>query len=125
MSDGALVMLKMIKVDMHPFEAEIGCYFSTSDLSKDPLNHCVPIYDVLRPETRPEEALLVMPYLRKHDDPPMETVGEAVEFFRQVFEVSVHSNQPGSPNVELSIGPTVHAQESHCSQVGNTLIVRR
>jgi hypothetical protein len=86
-------MLKTVNVALHPFEAEIGRYFCTGDLANEPLNHCCPIYDVLHPEAHPEEVIIVMPFLRRHDDPPMETVGEAVEFFKQVFEVRI-SNPP-------------------------------
>lgn len=32
-------------------------------------------------------AILVMPLLRRYDSPPFNTVGEAVDFFRQIFEV--------------------------------------
>ncbi len=35
----------------------------------------------------PDKAILVLPTSRPLNDPPMEAVDEAVEFFRQVFEV--------------------------------------
>jgi len=46
----------------------------------------VPIYEVLEVPGDSDAKVLVMPLLRAFDDPRLETVGEAVEFFRQVFE---------------------------------------
>ncbi|KAG2130419.1 uncharacterized protein EDB93DRAFT_1180268 [Suillus bovinus] len=49
--DGARVLLKCIDVSRHPYEIEIGRYFSSSPLSQDPANYCVPIYDVFQVPT--------------------------------------------------------------------------
>lgn len=35
----------------------------------------------------PDIQIIVMPFLRPYNDPKFGTVGEAVEFFRQAFEV--------------------------------------
>jgi hypothetical protein len=48
----------------------------------------VPIYDVLEPPGEADLNLIVMPLLRPFENPPFETVGEAVDFFGQVFQVS-------------------------------------
>ncbi len=42
--------------------------------------------------TLPEDsdiAILVLPLLRPFNNPEMETIGEATEFFRQLFEVGL------------------------------------
>ncbi|KAJ8487344.1 hypothetical protein ONZ45_g14367 [Pleurotus djamor] len=85
-SDGELVYLKCVNKTLHPHEAEIGRYFSTGDLASDPRNHCVPVYEVLQPPDNQELLLLVMPLLKYHDVPPFDTIGEAVDFFQQIFE---------------------------------------
>ena len=86
-SDGAYITLKSIKPSVHPYEAEIGTYLSSEPLASDPKNHCVPIYDVLQVPDVDDRIILVMPLLRKYNRPPMQTFGESVDFFQQVFEV--------------------------------------
>ncbi|KAH9937750.1 hypothetical protein B0H21DRAFT_758148 [Amylocystis lapponica] len=84
-SDGKVVSLKRISKLNHPHEVEISQMFSSPDLADNPRNHCVPVYDALHlPDER--TALLVLPLLRQYDDPPLETVGELIEFLRQVFQ---------------------------------------
>ena len=85
-ADGEMVALKRVSRKIHPYEREIATMFSTEPLKSDPRNHCVPIFEVLDvPET--DDFLLVMPMLRAFNNPPFKAVGEAVEFFRQLFEV--------------------------------------
>jgi serine/threonine protein kinase len=50
----------------------------------------VPILDVLHPPGEDDIMLIVMPLLRSLDSPPFDTVGEAVDFFTQIFEVRSH-----------------------------------
>ncbi|KAJ8474870.1 hypothetical protein ONZ45_g15805 [Pleurotus djamor] len=85
-SDGELLVLKRVNKSRHPYEAEIGQFFSTGSLSKDPRNHCVPIYDVLQCPNDETTIILVMPMLKEWYRPAFDTIGEAVEFFRQIFE---------------------------------------
>lgn len=87
-SDGECVMLKRVSVIKHPDEVEITRYFSSEPLASHPRNHCIPLYDVLEPPDDPELVIIVLPYLRHYDSPRFKTVGETVEFFRQIFEVS-------------------------------------
>jgi hypothetical protein len=87
-SDGALVMLKIISVSLFPHEIEISTYFSSEDMQKEPRNHCAPTYEVLRVPEDSDAAILVMPFLRRYDDPPFENTNEVLELFQQVFEVS-------------------------------------
>lgn len=79
-------MLKKTSKSLHPHEADIGQLFSTQPLSSDPRNHCIPIYDVLQDPLEEDSQILVMPLLRSYDNPRFQTIGEALEFFRQVFE---------------------------------------
>ena len=83
-----MVMLKRISVTKHPTEVDINRFFATEPQSSDPRNHSIPLYDVLQVPDDPDTVILVFPFLRPLDCPEFETVGEAVEFFRQIFEVS-------------------------------------
>ncbi|KAF7428208.1 hypothetical protein PC9H_007429 [Pleurotus ostreatus] len=85
-SDGELLMLKRISKSLHPFEVEIGQLFSAKPLADNPQNHCVPIYEALQTPDDDNQYILVMPLLRSFDHPRFDTLGEAVEFFRQIFQ---------------------------------------
>ncbi|KAF8506378.1 kinase-like domain-containing protein [Gautieria morchelliformis] len=86
MSDGDTVTLKRIVKYENSDEVGIAKFFSSEPLASDPKNHCVPLLDVLEVPEYEGMALLVMPILRPFNRPKIWTFGEAVEFFRQVFE---------------------------------------
>ena len=88
-SDGQFVVLKQFCKDDNPHEEAVHRMMGMGELASDPRNHCIPLYEVLDVPDDPDIAILVLPLLRDFDDPQMETVGEAVEFFRQVLEVSL------------------------------------
>lgn len=83
-----MVVLKRILTTQHPYEVEISRLFSEEPLASDPRNHCVSILDVLKVEDESDMVILVMPLLRRYDSPRFETVGEALDFFQQIFEVT-------------------------------------
>jgi serine/threonine protein kinase len=85
-SDGKLVGLKKVDTALHPFEVEIHKLLTSEPLASDPDNHCVPLYEVLQVPSEKNTVILVMPYLRRYESPRMETIGEAVDFFRQAFK---------------------------------------
>ena len=86
-ADGKIVMLKVVETSKHPYEADIGTFLSSAPLSADPRNHCIPIYEVLQIPDNENKVILVMPLMRVYGNPRFDTIGEAVEFFRQIFEV--------------------------------------
>jgi hypothetical protein len=57
-------------------------------MTEDSRNHVVPLYDVFIDSLTPHIQYMVMPVLRRFDDPEFITVGEVVEFVSQVLEVS-------------------------------------
>ncbi|KZT74546.1 hypothetical protein DAEQUDRAFT_742671 [Daedalea quercina L-15889] len=61
-------------------------FLSSEPLASDPRNHCVPLLDVLRDPEDGDICLLVMSMLRRCNNAPFVTVGEAIEFFQQAFE---------------------------------------
>ncbi|KAG6901307.1 hypothetical protein C0995_013877 [Termitomyces sp. Mi166 len=79
-ADGTLVMLKAIHRINSPDEISVGKLLSSEPLVS-PRNHCIPYPEVIDPPEGSDEAFIVLPLLV-----PFETVGEAVEFFRQIFE---------------------------------------
>lgn len=86
LSDGELVLLKRISKTIHPLEVEIMLYFCSESMATHPHNHAIPLYEVLELPEDPDKVIMVMPLLRRFNDPQFQTVGEVVEFFRQIFE---------------------------------------
>ena len=87
-SDGAFGMLKQVDERRHPTEVAISAALSSPPYFADPRNHCVPVLEVLQDPEDNFYKLLVLPLLRQYDDPRFDTVGEAVECFRQMIYVS-------------------------------------
>ncbi|KAH8107742.1 kinase-like domain-containing protein [Cristinia sonorae] len=86
LSDGEMVLLKRLKRSVHPYEIEITRMFSEEPLRSHPKNHCVPVFEVLDSPHNADVSILVLPLLREFENPSFETVGEVIEFFRQIFE---------------------------------------
>lgn len=93
LSDSNYVVLKLVKKSDHPFELEIGRFFSSQPLADTSDNHCVPIDDILHVPDDSETVIIVMPLLLDYRHPPFDTIGEAIECFRQLFEVSLPRSQ--------------------------------
>ena len=47
----------------------------------------MPLIEILQPADNPAESLLVMSLCSRWDSPEFETLGEAVDCIRQIFEV--------------------------------------
>ncbi|EAU82366.1 other/AgaK1 protein kinase [Coprinopsis cinerea okayama7 len=86
LSDNRHVALKKVNKTKHPHEISIMEYFSEEDLSTKSENHVVPLLAVLHPPGEVEIEVVVIPILRAYDDPPLETLGEAVDYIRQILE---------------------------------------
>jgi hypothetical protein len=85
--DGTQVQLKKLSISPNTeSEIEIGQFFSSDPQKSDLSNHCVPFYDTINVPDE-ETRLIVMPLLTHWEEPAFETVGEVLEFFRQIFEV--------------------------------------
>ncbi|KAG9002543.1 hypothetical protein FRB90_011363 [Tulasnella sp. 427] len=84
LSDGKTVYLKNVPKDSP--EIEIGKYFSTEELLRDPRNHCLPVLDVLNDPKDPENVIVVIPWLRRVDCPEPASVRECVDFVDQTLE---------------------------------------
>ncbi|KAJ7252088.1 hypothetical protein B0H12DRAFT_1202638 [Mycena haematopus] len=86
MRDNRDVCLKKINIDTHPFEHEIGIFFSSGPRANDPRNHCVPILETLQVPDDEKLTIIVLPLLREYSEPKFDTFGEAIDFFSQIFE---------------------------------------
>ncbi|KNZ77211.1 hypothetical protein J132_06206 [Termitomyces sp. J132] len=93
-TDGSLVVLKRLDIEIHENEIAMIKHLSSQTFSSNPRNHCVPILEVINPPEGSHTAFLVMPCLFDVDFPSFETMGEAVGFFKQVFEglLYMHEN---------------------------------
>lgn len=87
-SDKKTVAIKRIRRNKKPPEADIALYLTTPEMLQDPTNHCVPIWDRFSDDAEPQYEFIVMPLLRRFDDPPFVVVSEVVEFMKQTLEVS-------------------------------------
>ena len=72
----------------NPEEVDIAQFLTSEPLRSDPSNHCVPIYDTLLVPDDDDLVIMVMPLLRSYTSPAFNTVGEVLECFRQIFEVT-------------------------------------
>ncbi|KZV64855.1 hypothetical protein PENSPDRAFT_738046 [Peniophora sp. CONT] len=80
---GELVVMKIIEKSAHPYELDIATFLSEL---KDLRNHCVPVLDFFDAFDDVGRTIIVMPLLRRFDDPPFETVWEVSECIGQFFE---------------------------------------
>ena len=94
LSDGAYVALKIVRRSENPEEVEIAQFLTSEPLRSDCSNHCVPIYDTLPVPDDGDLVIMVMPLLRSYTSPAFNTVGEVLECFRQIFEVTTTFSLP-------------------------------
>lgn len=90
-SDGTTVYMKKIwvKAELGSNEAEMNRLLGETSFASDPRNHCATYYEILEVPLSIEPkavSLLVMPHLTSWHTPDFYTLGEAVEFIRQLFE---------------------------------------
>ncbi|TRM61101.1 kinase-like domain-containing protein [Schizophyllum amplum] len=85
-SDGKPVILKRINTVQFPDEVEITSMLSASPFASDHRNRCVPCLDVLRVPDEDSLSIIVLPLLRRYDDPRFDTVGEVVDCLGQILE---------------------------------------
>lgn len=121
-------MLKGCSRISQPHELRIARYLGSEELTSDPRNHCVPVYEVLPVPTELQfvgenedgEDIIVMPRLRTFDNPPFRTIGEAVEYFSQIFVVSRINSHTGRMLSIPDTGPAIHTFTEHSSSVSLT-----
>ena len=111
--DNKIVSLKRVNICDHPREETIIRYFTTHPLGSDPANHCIPIYEVLRPPNQENIIILVMPYLIGVDNVKFTTLGEAVECLQQLFEVCLLTSASRTSILECLIDQGLYFMHRH------------
>ncbi|PPR04658.1 hypothetical protein CVT24_011876 [Panaeolus cyanescens] len=86
LKDGRVVCIKMIQDARKIKEIQVVQYFSSKKLANEPRNHVVPYYDSFQDALSPDIHFLVMPSLRRFDDPDFTIVSEVVDFVTQALE---------------------------------------
>ncbi|TEB23480.1 other/AgaK1 protein kinase [Coprinellus micaceus] len=84
--DQTPVILKLVESAQSPEEVDILGYFSQAPISSDPRNHICPLLDILRRPEDEGQTIVVLPVLRPYDNPDFDTIGEALDFLRQILE---------------------------------------
>ncbi|KAH9949301.1 kinase-like domain-containing protein [Amylocystis lapponica] len=82
--DGRRVTIKRVPNDTS--EISMARSLATTELLQNPINHCIPILDILPDPFDKNESLMIMPYLRPFNDPEFYAIGEVVDFIRQTLE---------------------------------------
>ncbi|KAJ3823074.1 kinase-like domain-containing protein [Lentinula raphanica] len=85
MSDSLVVALKLVKVSTG--ETRMATFFSNDTNNHNPRNHCVRILEVLPLPDEDDKKILVMTWMRPIMDPRFRTIGEGVQFFKEMIEV--------------------------------------
>ena len=88
-SDGKSVIIKMLDMDHQHGQNELGIlqYLRSDQIQANPRNHCIGAFDAFHHPNQPAVAFVVMPVLRQVTDVPFSTVGEVIDFVRQLLEV--------------------------------------
>ncbi|TFK20531.1 other/AgaK1 protein kinase [Coprinopsis marcescibilis] len=97
------VVLKRIDERKYPREIDILQYFSRAEIAADPRNRCIPLLQVLQAPDDDGHRIAVMPILRQYDRPEFDSVGEVVDFIRQLLEgfVFLHENRVAHRDVRV------------------------
>ncbi|KAF9077720.1 kinase-like domain-containing protein [Rhodocollybia butyracea] len=88
-------------------EEDICALFSTSEHASHPSNHSIPLLEVLHIPGIEEEHLLVMPWMREPEDPHFRTVGEGLQFIKEVLEGIQYMHQNNVAHRDCSVNNMV------------------
>ena len=85
-SDNTFVTIKRIKA--RSTELDIYRYLSSEERSRDIDNYCVPILEDFPDDTDPDTHFIVMPLLRRCNNPDFSFVDEVLDFMKQTLKVN-------------------------------------
>ncbi|KAF8829577.1 hypothetical protein HHX47_DHR3000728 [Lentinula edodes] len=102
-SDSYMVALK--KVNVSTGEENIASFFSNKEHNTNSRNHCIRVLEVLPVPGNDDEKILVMPWLRDVMDPRFRTIGEAIQFLKEMIEglQYMHENNVAHRRVDYFI----------------------
>ncbi|KAI0669473.1 kinase-like domain-containing protein [Trametes maxima] len=98
LSDRELVAIKSFLTEGQ--ELQIAQFFTTI---RDPMNHCVPVREILLDPHDPNSALMVMPFLRPCNNPAFSTIGDVIEFVNQTLEGLVFMHKHGVAHRDVAV----------------------
>jgi len=102
LSDNTIVVIKAI--DVHSSELRITKMLTRFRDLDDARNHCVPLLDDFADEVDSSRHYIVMPLLRRFDDPPFYGVDEATIFIHQTLEGLADMHRRGVAHRDLAVG---------------------
>ena len=120
LSDGETVILRRASCGKYATPREAVALLMSEPAKSHQRNHTADLYEVLDVPGTDKDIVLVMPVLHHLTEPEFEIVGEVLECFRQVFEVTISRfGLLGSLNVIHTdlLGVGILAQLSRCSWV--------
>ena len=85
--DGLVVCLKLIQDPKKLRQIKIIEYFASRRMIEDSRNHVVPLYATFSDCESPDIQFMVMPVLRRFNDPEFMFGCEVIDFVSQVLEV--------------------------------------
>ncbi|TEB29036.1 hypothetical protein FA13DRAFT_1690318 [Coprinellus micaceus] len=100
---GQYVVIKRIESDEDSTELDVMAFLTAEERAGDPRNHCVRALGILDHPSDPQVQFVILPLLRKFDDPPFETIGEVVDFVGQVLEGIEFLHDNGVAHLDISI----------------------
>ncbi|KZV68675.1 hypothetical protein PENSPDRAFT_609710 [Peniophora sp. CONT] len=99
-SDGTLVYIK--RVHTGDEETLALAKMNSTGVKDDPRNHAVRILDYFQDDVDNTISYIVMPFLLPIDEPPMERVGECIDFVTQFLEGLICQHEAGVAHRDLS-----------------------
>ncbi|KAF9077759.1 kinase-like domain-containing protein [Rhodocollybia butyracea] len=113
-SDSSMVAIKRVRkttlkggITATSQEEDICALFSTNEHASQPSNHSIPLLEVLHVPGFEGEDLLVMPWMRKPVDPPFRTVGEGLQFIKEMLEGIQYMHQNSVAHRDCSMNNMV------------------
>ncbi|KAJ3871501.1 hypothetical protein F5051DRAFT_423278, partial [Lentinula edodes] len=110
-SDSLMVAIKCFKASSS--EVQVGTLFSNDEHASNPSNHCIWILEVFSVPKIVDEVLLVMPWLWEVDSPSFQTIGEILQFTKEMIEKYSGSSRDCSINNMAMDANTMYPHQYH------------
>ncbi|KAJ3908078.1 hypothetical protein F5879DRAFT_919380 [Lentinula edodes] len=124
-SDSYMVAMKKVKVSTG--EENIASFFSNKEHNTNSRNHCIRVLEVLPVPGNDDEKILVMPWLRNVMDPRFRTIGEAIQFFKEMIEglQYMHENNVAHRRVDYFINNIRDCARNNLGMDANSMYTRQ
>ncbi|KAJ3867624.1 hypothetical protein EV359DRAFT_34082 [Lentinula novae-zelandiae] len=124
-SDSYMVAMKRVKVSTG--EDKVASFFSDEEHNTNSRNHCIRVLEVLAVPGNDDEKILVMPWLRNVMDPRFRTIGEAIQFFKEMIEglQYMHENNVAHRRVDYFINNIRDCARNNLGMDANSMYTRQ